>query len=794
MKYSFRKIASVLASVIMVSSTVGMAAAANYPAPFVKDGSANVAIVYDGDLNLDSQAAIDIQSNLASALGAGTSSSGSTVQDGDSVKLQRSTDMFNLGNNGASFYTTLDDGELSQVLKSGVYQNDNNDEYDYEQEIALGNLTLEHFQDSDFNDDKPAIGIDLSSGAHILNYTLDFTPDPVEGGVNFGNLETTDLTLLGRTYYIVSATNTTATNLELTLLDTANTAIVTDGETSTIKVGDKSYEVSISFIDSNDVILSVNGVSTNKLSEGDVFKVADDTFVAVKNNLYNNKDTGISKVEISLGSGKITLKHATELKINNDAVSENSDSVVKTFFTLSGNDLDKIVLEWNLDDDAWLAKGSDLILPGFETIKLSMGDFVTPKSEVTKIQNDGDDSIQISTALADGPVTFNLLYSNSSKSGFAGLGKKSTQKLVTSNGTNPTIKLNETENSRFVATWISGDDAESYLLEISGITDNSGKNQTEIRNVASGKTITLKNAPGDAGASNGDSADLGRITITSVGAVDSTKNASIRLTSSGSGNVYSDRVVTAEGLMFKLPVADTTTAIAVADTWINVSNNDATWRLNFTEEDKDGNIGAGANFSAVLGFSSEGAQVSSVSKTTYSNANNFETEDGSDNYVGYVRSDLATKTLYKTGGDQDTLEITYAGEEAYGEVFVAEAGAAIVSTGGLTQLGNVLVKDSEASGVSKNLIVVGGSCVNSVAADLLGGALCGPDFEQATGVGANSFLIQTFSRSGGNIATLVAGYSVQDTANAAKYLTTQTVDTSSGKKYKGSSATQAVLV
>ncbi len=108
------------------------------------------------------------------------------------------------------------------------------------------------------------------------------------------------------------------------------------------------------------------------------------------------------------------------------------------------------------------------------------------------------------------------------------------------------------------------------------------------------------------------------------------------------------------------------------------------------------------------------------------------------------------------------------------------------------------VTDAEAASVStKNLIVVGGSCVNTVAAELLGSAalLCGADWEAKTGVGSGQFLVQTFSRTGGKVATLVAGYNAGDTTNAAKYLTTQTaIDTTAGKKYKGSTATSAELV
>ena len=42
MKFDFKKITSVLASAVMLGSTIGIAAAANYPSPFIVGGSADV--------------------------------------------------------------------------------------------------------------------------------------------------------------------------------------------------------------------------------------------------------------------------------------------------------------------------------------------------------------------------------------------------------------------------------------------------------------------------------------------------------------------------------------------------------------------------------------------------------------------------------------------------------------------------------------------------------------------------------------------------------------------------------
>jgi hypothetical protein len=129
-KFNFKKIASVIASTVMLSSTVALAAAANYPSPFVQSGVADVAVVYGtgaGVSQTDMVAAADITANLNTKLAA-TISGPTSVSGGDSVKLEKSNDKFNIAENAADFYSTLDDGELSVVLAEGTYSNDANEE------------------------------------------------------------------------------------------------------------------------------------------------------------------------------------------------------------------------------------------------------------------------------------------------------------------------------------------------------------------------------------------------------------------------------------------------------------------------------------------------------------------------------------------------------------------------------------------------------------------------------------------------------------------------------------------
>jgi hypothetical protein len=140
--------------------------------------------------------------------------------------------------------------------------------------------------------------------------------------------------------------------------------------------------------------------------------------------------------------------------------------------------------------------------------------------------------------------------------------------------------------------------------------------------------------------------------------------------------------------------------------------------------------------------------------------------------------------------------------QMYLDVVFAEDAATVSTggdtTGGTTQLGDILVKDSEVSNVAeKNLIIVGGSCINSAAAALVGGSLCGPAWYAKTGVGSGQFLIKGYADADNGaltnkLALLVAGYDAADTVNAATYLKTRNPDTS--KEWVGTSATSATLV
>jgi hypothetical protein len=606
--------------------------------------------------------------------------------------------------------------------------------------------------------------------------------------------------MMGRTYYVLSASNSSANATALgsfTLLDSANTVVIGEGETQKVTVGDKEYEVKINFVGETSAKLEVNGELTKSLAEGATYKLSDGTYVGVKDILYSTKDTGVSKVEFSIGSGKLVLTNGEDIELNDDTVDGVSAYLYGTHTAGTGVSLDKITLSWIEEDGNFVTSENSLTMPGFGALKLSMGQFTVPTKEVVSIQNDGDDSIELEVPIKDGTARFNILYSNASGH-WAGIGADDDEKLATTNSSSLFYNASSGGDSWFVASYATTSEAESYLLSAT-VAEVDNTNRVTIKNEVTGEEVCEDKAAND-------QCSIGSVTLTisSVNRAGSLKNVTFAAGSSVSfHNIY-----TKTGLKILLPYSVTTTSMGtMAPGSINFANSSAaagsnydTYYLHMTEENKDDDIAQGSSFRFVLTDSDSSATVAAVHVSS-TNVTTYEIGD-TDKFEGYVASDLATKVMVDTNPDQDTAEVEYHGSESFADVYLTAPEASVTneetvtSTGGtVKRLGSVAVSDADAASVSgKNLVVVGGSCVNSVAASLLGGALCGADFQSKTGAGAGSFVIETFSRSDGKVATLVAGYNAADTTNAAKYLTTQTVDTTTGKKYVGTSATSASLV
>ncbi len=778
----FKKIASVLASAAMVFSTAGFAAAANYPQPFISSsGVPDVAIIYGSHSSAQSDlvGVVNIQNSLNGYAVTG-SVSGAVPEGGDFVKLER-VDKFYLGENAKDvFITDITKEYLPELLADGEYLDNDNDPYKYTQKIQLSkDLELRHFRDNDYSE-MPTIGIPLDSNAEVLTYLLEFTTHP-----DFTNnaMKNTDLPLFGRNYFVLDVDNSSV-NPMITLLDSSAATSLDLGEVREVVVSGRTYSVAISALDQNGAILRVNGETTRKLDIGQTYRLADGTYIGIKELIAGNFQGATNYVEFTIGAGKLVLEDEREVELNDERV-RGLYSVIE----LSGASppaLAQVGLRWETFDREFITPTSEIVMPGFETLKFTMAGFYTPAQEEIRVERgSSSNAIAVKAPIKGGsgttPVTLDLLYMDQSSGEFIGLGESATRQLVTSE--DPTITLDRagsTYRDKFVVSWGTNTAGESYVVRAEVIERQNG-NLTTLTNVATNQRIcqdVLVN--GDCTIGNA----VLKITAASTDGVD----WSVTLEPSDSTRVGFDKLYTLEGLTIYLPVEEGDGIGAIE------FNETDSWSLYMFEEDKTQTLEAGGNITLTLEANTQQTQRRPhvgdvVVASTAGVSSDYPQGDSSDRYESYVISELATKVVFdQTNNNEHRAVITYHGAESYAEVFLTESSATIGEGSSI----NRPLLDTEISQASgKNLIVVGGSCVNTVAAQLLGRSerFCGTEWTTATGIGADTFLIQTFARTGGKVATLVAGWNFQDTSNAATALTTQTVDTSVGRKYIGTTAT-----
>jgi hypothetical protein len=792
MKFSFKKIAAVLAGAVMLGSTIGFAA--NYPAPFVQNGQADVAVVYGSTATADLAAATSIANDLAT----GVTTTSATVGAGEKVLIQKGSTKFQIGANASDVWGSgaITKSELPTLLADGTFTNKAGNDFDYTQKLNLGNnLVLTHFVDSDYKANVPVLGMKISSGKEVLNYTLDFTTN-VESVVSTAgrltDIESKTIPILGKNYYILAAENGTAagTDTKLTLLDSANEATVLEGTPSTVSVGSKTYTIETTAIGSDYVVLKVNGETTDKLAESATKKLSDGTVVGIKSILYTSKESGTSKVVVSVGTGKLEMTSGQDIVLNGETITNLKGYITRATPSGSKEKIDKIVINWKLTDKSFVAPDKELLMPGFEAVKVIMGGITYPSEEITQVIADGSDTITLKAPLKDGDVTIDLLATNTTGTwGYIGGKSDDSEKLKTTSANQ--ILLNYTNNEKlFVASWASTRDSESHLLYLQSLTKSSTEAKVKIQDKLTGSSYELSNSSAGATATFGNVV----LTLNAIGYGDDERNVNFSINTGGSFS----KLYTNDGLLVYLPWNSVTAVPNVAGAINLTAGAPTTYSLILSEEDKDGNLGAGKNVTMTLNsggaVSDPKVSVSGVTATNWAGTSDPIQIDTTKVYEGYVLSPLASKILWDKGDtSQYSAQLIYHGGESYADVYVA---APSVSSGAAAAV--LTVTDSEVSSVSgSNLIVVGGSCINTVAAQVLGVAsgTCGDAFTAATGVAANGALIQvaTSPLNSNKIAMLVAGYELADTLKAATYVTAEKPSTAVGTTKLSTVSAEAVV-
>lgn len=892
--FNFKKIASVLSSAVMLSSTVALAAAANYPAPFVKNGGADVAIVYGSTAaTTDLTAVIDITANLQAKLAAQTANGdtpGSADVTGEAYALFTSSSPIQINSSINSVRSSVTESNLPMALSDSDFSatSDTTDDSSITAsfKVELGSNRVVYAKEPTSNDD-PSLGVLLGSNAanYLYNMTATFSKP-----VNFTDADSKGnaLTLFGKKFTIASATDASS----LVLFESAEKVFLSsDAPSVEATIGDKTYTVEL--VSASDTAATIR--LTDSLGNSDTEEIneaASKKILGVEVAVDTADETNFKlSASVVLGASRIKLEDTNEVLVGTDETPVEGTQVA---FTGPVPDMTKISIAVFSPDGS-----NDFFQVGDSFADPVFGGF---KVDFAGLANDGDrEDIAVDVSGNDKMTVGFTNWQGKELSNFAWLNNESTSMLGDASQWPLVVRENGKINESAYA--VVGNEDDAYLVRLRTLTNSSGttgqtSEYTNDKVVFENVFDTSQTWEGDITSEGAGTIDIGGLsyTLSYWDDRDGDNDEYVKLgwsDSSGNDIVAYPVIETSKGakLMFYEPLtidlsdADLTgtaknvTEIRIPDgdgystdgsgiqvsilgtddlnftvtvgsgTAITINTSSPTagsgaatgslgtlkWNVTnvasdnkvklylvdpnggnivnpavvlFEEKDEDNNYNAVIVKTGGAGTSDNGVGVSDVDFTWNTDADMSGSAYGAAGLQSETNEDLYSMmdrfgtlvTTDESTSDQYTSVISYPDEQVTAEIYAAEAGATISGSSGgsssVKELGNVAVMDSQASSVSgKNLIVVGGSCVNSVAASLLGlsASSCGSAWETATGVGAGSFLIQTFSRSNDKVATLVAGYNAGDTVNAAKALTTQVIDTSVGKKYKGTSATSVSL-
>jgi hypothetical protein len=807
MRLNFKKVSAIAASALMVGMTMGTAVAA-YPNPFVSGGASSVAIVYgtqqgfaDGS-PLDVAQAGTINSDLSGR--AGSTSGSASVVGGDSWRVGTSSDYLELGESIRDTNSYIGKSDLG-LLSTESISNEKGDSA-YEQFFYFEDVTSSMVNYYEDDDDNIGLFYKMTSGQVIARYVMDFTTDlksDIETDNEISDVEDKTITFLGKTYTITDATNGTS-GVELTMMSGALGGTIKEGTPLTVG----GYTVNAVVSSSSAVQFTITSASgtetTDKMSKGETEKLSDGNYIGVTDITYEGYAEGDQSATFYIGGDKIEWKNGTSMTVNGETI---NDAAVKIVQTLSGGDISisEISINMTAEDDLYVPVGKKLS----EATDLSEPQVLV--SQNWDIQFAGLDTVNyedLSLKVSGSDRKYTLSYENY-------LGDTVDLPLVWTNasgifGGDDTDKrfvldpaglgnINVTKNDYFLLHTADPKDAtandKTLLVQYKNadkVTQTNPKVYFEIDGVdvdsvtlSSTGTFTLKAAGGTFNFRNASSADSDdfdiQLTANNYASAEEGMDA-------GVSNYIRTRYNTF------INITDVNGSDGYSNTF---GGHNANWKMNVSTDDTNRD---GDDFSvpSQIFFATMGNTSTDVS-FTYTGTAAWLTDPADTNVQKYI-SGYGTEIVSTDPADSPaSIEVKVPETIVKPLVYVTTKDGVTVTTttGTASSLGYILVKDSEVSSVSsKNLIVVGGSCVNSVAAKLVGSAACGADFTTKTGIGSGQFLIQSYANpyTTGKVALLVAGYDAVDTKNAATYLTTKEVDTTVGKKYKGTSATTAELV
>ena len=874
MRLNFKRISALVASALMLGMTAGIASAANYPAPFVTNGTANVAIVYGSGAALsDSTAAGSIATSLSSFVSGGSSTVNIT---GENAPLFLGSSPIYLNSSLTAVKGTLTSSNLPTVLATSTF-NDGSVSATVTPTLVIStgsggvnsNNEVVFVKPTGSSDPVDGLSMSTTAGSGLYNITVGFSQ-----AVNFTSSTASgqSLNLFGNNYYA----SPLSTSTQLVLYKSAQTLTLSQGgsgnTTATATINGVSHTVQLINAGTSSATISVDGTSQS-VNVGSSVTI---NGVSVAVTSVQSSTAGGNTATVLVGANKLVFK-------NGGTVLQGDNSIPITgttaYFTGTPTNLTQLVVNVaaTTNNDNTVLSGQSFVDPVFGGFQFTYGG-LTPSwnsgsSDSVIIGTDGTSTNQITMTPLGGSSASSFDFASNSSSLTSGV-----YNLTTINGYPLQVYegSNLTQNSYAIIG--SPNENYGYLILVSSVNTGTGAGTSGGDSVSVSNVLDPSKAIGISYSGNykglmtmpdgsqytftyNGSGSNGWISLKYPTSIESAGQYVLYPTIQAAGNemvgVYANQTINlantdgmgnnVSGLLIPKGNGYTPTTVS----YNGVANGGSNWTIGSSQLVTGNaslvttvNVTVGQLKYALTGSAtanktlvqlyqpgtgtliSNPAVVVFEPKSSDTNDNGYynaiivptqSTVSGSTTYVGTGSTAYFTQsTLYgplplssntklsewmdgygalvkldTSNSNYNIMTLSIPDSQSTANLYVGAA-SSTVSSG---NLGNVLVTDSQVSTVaSKDLVVVGGSCINSAAAALVGGAYCGSAWTAATGIGSGQFLIKGYTSGipGNSFALLVAGYEAADTTNAANYLTHYTVDTS--KAYSGTSGTTANLI
>ena len=768
MNKTIKKILALGTGSIMLGLTFAAAAhaatLADYPAPFVTNGVFTGKIVLgEKAQTIDTIGAIDIGASLqrVASVPVSTGTGGSTATTADGYKFSESTELI-YGSDLNAVNSAVDDTDLPELLASGTVEGDDGTEYDYDVEIQLpagtANVVEADVQLNDLDDkyDAPVVYFDLGSGsgATAVFYKLEIDFDDAwslnedsadDTGINEGS---TTIELFGRSYTFDP--NDKFDDSYMTLYGTDTTLLVAKGETQTITYNGKEYTVEVLGGNSDDssAILRI-GSDTRTVVEGDS-KTIGGLPIYVKDVFVSNIGGDDVKVSLFLGSNKLEIEFDAadgEVKLNGNVLDEVSVAVTKSG-TDNWEDVDTLtftVTPSAADDEVeYILPGGDYVDPLFGSFKFHFvgADDLMENKEALKFERVGKKfNIEFTPKGASSPTTLTLLDDN----GFH-------DDLFTT-----ATLIGLAKNDIFIYNKDNGDadKAVTHLLQVTRVKDgndmDSADFEVQIKDLSFGKTYSVTKCK---------ALDSGIDLYPEEGTTENLFNLTTDSDCEGTDAANLPQIYTKAGALVEF-YKNTTTEITSA-----AEIPTGTGYVFVTEDAQDDDDTAvGGDFLVKYAWDATDSEYD----VSLQDQGDLDGALDDDENVDHYLSDFGTYVLEETDDSGQYVRAYIPAEEVLYDMFLLPVDSSVTVTKSSTGAVSInaiavgmAIQDKDATLGSKPYIVVGGPCVNTVAAELMGS----PE-DCVAGFAEGKAMIKLYSEKS---ALLVAGYSGKDTEGAARVL------------------------